>query len=598
MALIQLRGITVAFGGPPVLDDVNLVLEPGERWALLGRNGAGKSTLMGVIEGRVEPDAGTVQVGRSTRIAMLRQTIDTDAATVVKDLVCAGGGGVAEHAADAAITRVGLQGDATFASLSAGLQRRALLARALAQDPDVLLLDEPTNHLDLPSIRWLERFLLRQSLTLLFVTHDRAFLRAVATGILDLDRGQLTRWPADYDAFRVAKEHAIEVEGRQRAAIDKKHAQEETWIRQGVRERRKRNIGRVRRLQDMRHARRARRDAAGQARMEAECAVRSGRIVLRAKDVAFGYGDAPLFAGVNLEILRGDRLGVLGPNGAGKSTLLRVLFGELEPTHGQVEQGTRLAVGVFDQLHEAFDESATVAEIVSGGTPVLRIGGKERHVISYLRDFLFTPEQAKRGITHLSGGERNRLALARLLARPTNVLVLDEPTNDLDVETLEVLEGVLESYEGTLIVVSHDREFLEQTVDALLVVEGDGRVRYVVGGPSVLEREAAARRAEAKQASRKADAAASSVREASAPPAPALTKVERARLRALPAEIERLEAKRASMHAAMADPAFFRQSGDTIATARADLSSCEAAIEAAYAAWEDLESRAAKARGR
>ena len=598
MPLVQLRELSVAFGDLPILDSVNLVIERGERWALLGRNGAGKSTLLGVLEGRVEADGGDVVRERGTRIAMLPQHIERDTPGTITDVVTAATDAL-PHVVQAVISRTGLDPDARFAQCSAGLQRRALLACTLAHEPDVLLLDEPTNHLDLEAIAWLEQFLLRERLTLLFVTHDRAFLRRIATGILHLDRGHLTRYPADYDAYRVMLKHAAKVEAQTQALFDKRHAQEEAWIRQGVRERRKRNQGRVQRLLAMRDQRRARRQAAGSASIQAQGATPSGRLVAEVKalthrwhtDSAVPAADAPepLIRDFDFTLLRGDRVGLLGPNGVGKTTLLRLLLGELEPESGTVRIGTGVRVGYFDQRHDALGLDATAMDNVSDGTTKLQIGGKERHVISYLEDFLFTPAQAKSPVRLFSGGERNRLVLARLFSKPTNVLVLDEPTNDLDVETIEVLERVLESYEGTVLLVSHDREFLEQSVDSLLVFEGEGKIRHVIGGPSALERlrKEAARAAAptpTKEAKRQ-------VRDAAKGDGatPRLSKEERKELRLLPKRIEELETRREELHAKMADPAFFKQAGEAIAAAQQALAELESEIAAAYARWEVLE---------
>ncbi|MHC5009639.1 MAG: ATP-binding cassette domain-containing protein [Planctomycetota bacterium] len=590
MPLLQLQGITVAFGGPPVLDGVALTIERGERLCLLGRNGAGKSTLLKVIHGDLEPDDGEL-IGRTgVRVALLEQQVPAGLGGSVLDLVLpapvtARHDERVERAARAAISRVGLEADAAVADLSAGLKRRALLARALATDPDVLLLDEPTNHLDIDAIAWLEEFLRRQEKTLLFVTHDRAFLRRLATGILDLDRGKLTRWDADYDRYLERKEAARQVEFRSDAQFDKRLAQEETWIRRGVRERRKRNQGRVRHLSEMRAARAARREVAGTVRMEAHAATPSGRIVLATRDLAFAWDGTPVVEGLDTTILRGERVGIVGPNGSGKTTLLRLLLGELEPSSGTVRRGANLQIAYFDQLHRHLDDAASVADNVSGGKPMVTVNGKDRHVIGYLRDFLFTADQARNPAGHLSGGERNRLLLARLFARPSNVLVLDEPTNDLDVETLEVLEDLLDGYGGTVLVVSHDRELLDHVVTSTLVLEGGGRVSEYVGGhtDAMRQRRAAEERARAKGGARRRT------------PRPrsrsALGKEEKRELRDLPARIETLETERDALHVRMADPAFFREAGERIAEAKQRLQDVERDIETAYARWEALEAK-------
>ncbi|MDF1700406.1 MAG: ATP-binding cassette domain-containing protein [Planctomycetota bacterium] len=483
MALLQLQDLTVSFGGPPILDGIDLTIEPGEHLALLGRNGAGKSTLMRVIMGTQEPDEGRI-IGRSScRVAYLDQQVPHDLTGTILDVVMSAPG-VAEHAAKAAISRIGLDPWDWVPDVSAGMKRRTLLARALATEPDLLLLDEPTNHLDIEAIAWLEDFLLRRRRALLVVTHDRAFLRRVATGILDLDRGHITRFGPDYDQYVARKSGSLAAEARGDKQFDKKLAQEEAWARKGVRGRRKRNMGRVNELEEMRTTRSERRDVAGSVKIEAQSSAPSGRIVLRAKDVSFAWPDGPSIEGLTTEIQRGDRVGIIGPNGTGKTTLLRLLLGEIEPTSGTVQQGTNVDIAYFDQLHAHLDESLSAADNVGEGSSTVLVNGKERQVISYLRDFLFDADQARGSITSFSGGERNRLLLAKLFVKPSNLLVLDEPTNDLDVETLEVLEGLLAEYEGTILVVSHDRELLDHVVTSTLVLEGEGRVGDYVGGYS------------------------------------------------------------------------------------------------------------------
>jgi len=595
MPLLQLQKLTVAFGGPPLLDAVDLVIERGERLALLGRNGAGKSTLLKVIQGAMTPDGGKVIREAGLTVATLAQHVPQGIAGSVLDLVL-GGGDVAVHAARAAVSRVGLEPDTDVAAMSAGQKRRALLARALAGEPSILLLDEPTNHLDIPSIQWLEDFLRRQSRTLVFVTHDRAFLRSLATGILDLDRGQLTPHEADYDRFLVLKRAALDVEARGQRLFDKRKAEEETWIRRGVRERRKRNQGRVRRLLTMREDRSSRRDRVGNVRMEASSAAPSGRLVLRTKHMTYAWDSAPLVADLSTEILRGDRVGIIGPNGSGKTTLLRLLLGELEPQAGEVRLGAGLEIAYFDQLHASLDETLSAADNIGGGNQTVHVNGKERHVVSYLGDFLFTADQARGGITHFSGGERNRLLLARLFCRPSNLLVLDEPTNDLDVETLEVLEDLLAEYEGTILVVSHDRELLDHVVTSTLVLDGHGAVAAFAGGytdmltqqPAVQPTGKGGRAAKGARAPK----AARGPKAASQPqPARALSREEERALVDLPLRIEKLEAGQAQLHAIMAEPAFFKGSPERIKTVQERLAAFEEAIATAYARWGALEAK-------
>ncbi|MEN8148303.1 MAG: ATP-binding cassette domain-containing protein [Planctomycetota bacterium] len=590
MSLLQLRNVTVTFGGPPVLDGADLVIQPGERLCVLGRNGAGKTSLLRVLRGELEADAGEVARSAGLRTALLTQHVPDDLAGTVIDLVRSAPGvlpprSVEEHRARAAISRVGLEPEADVASLSAGLKRRALLAAAIAADPDLLLLDEPTNHLDIEAIAWLEDFLARGKQTLVFVTHDRAFLRRIATGILDLDRGRLTRFPADYDAYAERKQGLLGVEERADALFDKRLAGEETWIRQGVRERRKRNMGRVRRLQAMREERRSRRETGGTVRMTAHSAGRSGRLVLAAKDVSFAWGDAPTIRGLTTEVMRGERLGIMGGNGSGKTTLLRLLLGELAPQAGELRHGVNLSIGYFDQLHAELDPDATAADNVSGGGSTVTVNGRTRNIIGYLRDFLFTEDQVKSPARVFSGGERNRLLLARLFARPSNVLVLDEPTNDLDVETLSVLEDLLADYAGTILIVSHDRELLDHVVTSTLVIGDGGVVTESVGGYSDWF---------ARRAAKPAKAGGAKKRREKAPPArpkSKLTWAERKELETLPGKIEVLEAEQARRHEEMADPAFFRKSGTEIADAKAALESVDAELSATYARWEALEER-------
>jgi len=556
MALLQLKKVTVAFGGPPVLDEIDLA---------------------------IEPDGGEVIGASSVRVAYLDQQVPADLSGTVLD-VAMSTQDVSEHAARAAISRLGLEADAQVAEVSAGLKRRTLLARALATEPDLLLLDEPTNHLDVEAISWLEDFLMRRRRALLFVTHDRAFLRRVATGILDLDRGRITRHEPDYDRYLQGKRSALAVEARGDRHFDKKLAQEEVWIRQGVRERRKRNMGRVMRLKEMRDKRGGRREVAGTVRMEAQSSAPSGRVVLRATDVSFAYEGEPIIAGLTCEIQRGDRVGIVGPNGSGKTTLLRLLLGELQPDAGGIRRGANLDVAYFDQLHAHLDDDVSAAENVSDGASTVKVNGKERQVISYLRDFLFDADQARGSIKRFSGGERNRLLLARLFVRPSNVLVLDEPTNDLDVETLEVLEDLLGEYKGTILVVSHDRELLDHVVTSTLVLEGGGRVGEYVGGYSDWLHQKKTHATAARPKKRKKGA-----------PKPRATspldRDEKRELNVLPGRIEKLEADLAALHEQMADPAFFERGGNKITAAKVRLKQLEADIASGYERWGALEQK-------
>ena len=600
MALLSLRDVSLAFGGPRLLDRVDWQIERGERVCLLGRNGEGKSTLLRLIEGQLEPDEGAVIRQQGLRIARLPQEVPEGQGGTVADEVAEGladeghGPGHADHRVEAIISRMGLDAGALFESLSSGMKRRVLLARALVADPDILLLDEPTNHLDIEAIRWLEDFLLRSVGTLVFVTHDRAFLGRLATRIAELDRGRLDDWACDYATFLERKEQLLAAEERQAALFDKKLAQEETWIRKGIEARRTRNEGRVRALKAMREARLRRRERQGAARMQLQEAERSGNLVIEAKGVGFAYGDGadqssrPVIRDLTTTIMRGDKVGIIGPNGSGKTTLLRLLLGGLEPQDGTVRHGTNLEVAYFDQLKATLDEEKTVQKNVSD-YDMIPIDGQSRHVIGYLQDFLFPPERSRSLVKFLSGGERSRLLLARLFTRPSNVLVLDEPTNDLDIETLELLESLLVGYQGTVLLVSHDRAFLNDVVTSTLAIEADGRVKEYDGGYDDYLRQ---RREEAPV-------------EPKAPPAPAppssrprsdrprkLSHKERKELESLPGRIEQLEAARAELHDAMADPEFYRQDGGAIAEAKARLEAMESELAIAYERWEALESLA------
>jgi ATP-binding cassette subfamily F protein uup len=581
-----LQGVRLSFGGPPLLDGVDLMIERGERVCLLGRNGEGKSTLLRLLRGEVEPDEGEVVRQQGLRIARLPQEVPEGRGGTVDEEVAAGLDNSADpdHRVDAVISRMGLDPAATFTDLSSGMKRRVLLARSLVDEPDILLLDEPTNHLDIESIRWLEEFLLRSGVTLVFVTHDRVFLSRLATRIIELDRGRLYDWACDYPTFLKRKEETLAAEERQNALFDKRLAQEEVWIRKGIEARRTRNEGRVRALKAMREARSRRRDRQGTARMQVQEAERSGTMVIEAKGVVFGYGDGPdVIRDITTTILRGDKVGIIGPNGSGKSTLIKVLLGELAPRTGSVRLGTNLEVAYFDQMKATLDDEKTVQQNLSE-YETIPINGQPRHVLGYLQDFLFPPERSRSLVKFLSGGERSRLLLAKLFTRPSNVLVLDEPTNDLDVETLELLEGLLVDYGGTVLLVSHDRAFLNDVVTSTLAIEPDGSVKEYDGGYDDYLRQ-------------RQPEPASEPKEASAPTKPALASdrprrlgfKEKRELEFLPSRIEGLESDREDLHREMADPAFYRKDGAAIAEARAKLEALEADLAAAYSRWEELE---------
>ena len=588
MALLSLRDIRVAFGGPSLLEGASLQIEPGDRICLLGRNGTGKSTLLKVLNGEIAPDDGEIVRQQGVTVALVPQEIPPGLSGTVYEIVSGGPGMGTEKA----ISRLGLSPGADFGTLSGGMQRRVLIARALAREADILLLDEPTNHLDIDGIAWLENFLLREARTLLFVTHDRMFLRKLATRIVELDRGRLRDWACDYDTYLERREADLSAETAQRARFDKRLAEEETWIRRGVKARGTRNEGRVRALERMREERRARREQVGTVRMEAQRAVPSGRLVVEARGVEVGYGDRPVVRDFSTTILRGDRVGIIGPNGSGKTTLLRVLLGELSPRIGTVRLGTRLTVAYSDQLREGLDEERTVAENLGDGSDTVTVNGRSRHVIGYLQDVLFTPDRARSPVRVLSGGERNRLQLAKLFTKPFNLLVLDEPTNDLDIETLDLLEDLLLEYAGTLLLVSHDRAFLNNVVTSTLVIAADGTVAEYVGGYDDWLKQ----RGESVPPE---TGTTPSPREQPRPKREGprkLTFKERRELSELPGrirdaetEIAALEAERDELQRSMADPAFYRQDGTRVAQGRARLEAVQTGIEEAYLRWESLE---------
>jgi ATP-binding cassette subfamily F protein uup len=598
MPLVTLQDVSLRFRGPRLLDGVQLQIDRGERLCLLGRNGEGKSTLLRLIQGELEPDEGQVIRQQGLVTAMLIQEVPRDLAGTVFETVSAGRRPghrlLGDYRVEKVLSRMGLQPDAQLAVLSAGMKRRVLLAQALAAEPDVLLLDEPTNHLDLDAITWLEEFLLRFAGTLLMVTHDRVFLRKLATRIIELDRGLLTSWSCDYDTFLARKQAALEAEAVQRALFDKRLAQEEVWIRRKIEARRTRNQGRVRSLLAMREVRRQRRDRPGAVKAQLQEAERSGRLVIEAKGVCHRFGEHTILDDFSTLIMRGDRVGIIGPNGSGKTTLLRILLGELEPTSGAVRRGTNLEPVYFDQLHAQLDDEKSIQENVAGGSDAVVINGQRRHIIGYLEDFLFTPEQARSPVARLSGGERNRVLLARLFTKPSNLLVLDEPTNNLDIETIELLEDLLLEYSGTLLLVSHDREFLNHAVTSTLVLEGAGEVHEYAGGYDdwLLQRpppQPVASPADASAGKRDAEAS----RSGKEPAAQRRLKyAERAELDALPARIEALEKDLASLHQTMADPAFYQQNRLRIVEAKARLEALEQQLRDAYARWEHLESLA------
>ncbi|MDL2269399.1 ATP-binding cassette domain-containing protein [Desulfosarcina sp. OttesenSCG-928-A07] len=629
MALITLRDVSIRFGEKPLLENVNFSVQPGERICLLGRNGEGKSTLMRIISGRILPDSGEVTRQQGLIIGKLPQEIPDDLNGTVLDMVfsrmgdkgrqlleynrlCAlnetdGGadtqrqkrlamlqqvmdtenGWHLRQQAENILSRMHLPPNGKIATFSAGMKRQALLAAALSTEPDLLLLDEPTNHLDMEAIQRLESFLLKWNGALILITHDRMMIRKLATRILELDRASVRSWECGYDLFLQRSQERLEAEEKADARFDKKLSAEEAWIRQGIKARRTRNEGRVRELEQLRELRRTRRDRTGNVRMTLDAAHRSGKMVAVAKDISFAYGDRPLIANFNCTVLRGDRIGIIGPNGAGKSTLVKLLLGELSPVKGHIRYGTHLQVVYFDQLRSQIDERKTVQENVSPGADMMMVGGKQRHVIGYLKDFLFSPDRARSPVRVLSGGEKNRLLLARLFSRPANVLVLDEPTNDLDVETLELLEALLVSFDGTVLLVSHDRTFINHVVTSTLVFEKNGRVESYVGGYDDWQMQAAP----------PSEAVPKPEKTSARKPSPATGPKKRSylaqrELDALPDLIESLEARQQELFSTLADPDFYRQTGEHIAAVKKELSDVDAQIEAAFARMEELEADA------
>ena len=669
MPLIQLQAVDYSVGGPLLLENVDLTIEPGERVCVVGRNGEGKSTLLRLLAGEIVPDDGKIIVQGGARIARLTQEVPQETRGSVFDVVATGLGELgpllaeyhhlighgdlaalgavqakieAQHGWDLdrrvqqVLTRLDLPEEAEFDALSGGMKRRVLLAQSLVCDPDLLLLDEPTNHLDIDAIAWLEQFLRGIRSSVVFVTHDRSFLRALATRIVEIDRGKVTSWPGDYQNYLRRREERLHAETQANALFDKKLAQEEVWIRQGIKARRTRNEGRVRDLEALRRERAQRRELTGNARMKLATAQASGKKVIEADGVDFSWDAPPASRGIDTvalgsaadaadppcksmmlrdfstTILRGDRIGIMGPNGSGKSTLLKLLLGELAPDRGEVVRGTGLQIAYFDQHRIALRDDLNALDNVAGGSEYVELDGNRKHVLGYLQDFLFSPERARAPITRLSGGERNRLLLAKLFAQPSNLLVMDEPTNDLDVETLELLEELLAGYRGTLLLVSHDREFIDNVVTSTLVLEGNGRVGDYVGGYSDWLRQrpdGGGARAGANDGRR------SFVSATAAPSPPNPAPFDRAQdgldgeglsatansqrrklgfkdareLEQLPARIEVLEAEIAARTQAMQDPAFFRQDNASIVAANSTLAALQAELEAAYARWQTLD---------
>jgi ATP-binding cassette subfamily F protein uup len=599
MALLSLQQISLRFGGPLLLDKVDLQLERAERVCLIGRNGEGKSTLLKLINGELIPDSGEIARQKGLCTAYLSQEIPRELDGTVYEIVQDGlenadrsqvkrdihNDWEKRHQVEKVISLMELDADAEFKVLSSGLKRRVLLAKGLVCKPEILLLDEPTNHLDIASIDWLEEFLLRYEGTVFFVTHDRVFLKNIARRIIELDRGNLVDWECDYETFLTRKQAVLDAEEKQWSTFDKKLAKEEVWLRQGIKARRTRNEGRVRDLEKMRTVRKERRTLSGTVRMQAQEAERSGTKVIKVEGLEYGYDNTPVIKGFSTTIMRGDKVGIIGPNGAGKSTLLRLLLGELTPQEGIVEHGTHLQIAYFDQLREQLQDDKSVFYNVGDGNDFITLNGKQQHVIGYLQKFLFSPDRARTTVRVLSGGERNRLLLARLFTRPANVIVMDEPTNDLDVETLELLEDLLLDYKGSLLLVSHDRAFLNNVVTSTIVFEGEGEVNEYVGGYDDWIRQ----RKQIETSSKKQVKSKTDRQKKSPAQTRRLSYKEQRELVALPRKIEELEEEQKKLYKAVSDPLLYKNGDDEAAVIRTRLSALDSELADAYQRWESLE---------
>lgn len=614
MALINLRDIRVSFGNAPVLDGIQFQIEPGERVCLVGRNGEGKSTLLKLISRELAPDGGDISLQKGARVASLSQEVPDDISGRVREVVSTSPDESHHQAEDyeveAALHRLDLDPDAEFGTLSGGLKRRVLLARALVSQPDLLLLDEPTNHLDTESILWMEDFLLRAPCAVLFVTHDRQFLQKLATRIVEIDRGKLSSWSCDYNTYLERKAAMLEAEANQNALFDKKLAQEEVWVRKGVKARTTRNEGRVRELQRLREERSQRREISGMVRIEVQQTERSGHKVIEAKNASYSYnadaieysnGQAeasqkPILREFSTVVMRGDKVGIIGPNGAGKTTLLRLMLGQLKPQNGEIKLGTRLQIAYFDQLRAQLEDDKSVQYNVAGENDTVLVNGERRHIIGYLQEWLFSPERARTKAGVLSGGERNRLLLAKLFTQPSNILVMDEPTNDLDIETLDLLEDLLVNYAGTLLIVSHDRAFLNNVATSTIAPLGDGKWRETIGGYDdyIRQNQFDKTALEARNTSQKPSAPTSTTKQQieSKPSTSRPRKMsfkETRELQELPSRIEKLEAEHAALIESLGNPELYKSNPAEAAQSSTRLAQIEAEMTAAFARWEELE---------
>jgi ATP-binding cassette subfamily F protein uup len=623
---LKLDKVSLHYGTHVLLDEVDFAIRKGERIGLLGRNGAGKTTLLKVISGEITPESGECWLRKGTRVAYLGQALPQADDQDVYDVVAHGLAGVGDllaqyhHAIlegdmqaleriqqeleakdgwrlqqriETIISQLQLPGDAMMSTLSGGWRRRVALGQALVSEPDILLLDEPTNHLDIPAIEWLEKQLRAYGGAVMFVTHDRAFLQQVANTIVELDRGKLASWEGDYTGFLKFREQQLAAQDRENALFDKRLAEEERWIRQGIKARRTRNEGRVRALKAMREEHRQRRDRIGRAEFAMESAERSGKRVAELEHISKSYGGEPVIDDFSTLVKRGDRIGIVGANGAGKSTLIKIMLGELQPDSGQVKLGTKLEIAYFDQLRAHLDPEKNLIENVCGGQDFIELKGRKRHAISYLGEFLFTPDRVRMPVKALSGGEQNRAILAKLFSKPANLLVLDEPTNDLDVETLELLEEILLEFEGTVLLVSHDRAFMDNTVTRILVLEGNGKIMEHIGGYSSWEAKGGklVNFENAGSGPRPGPSAnASKAAQKTQPVQPRkLTFNDKRELDALPGVIEKLESRQAALEVKVSAPGFYQQDHATTAPLLEELAACSAELETAYSRWEELD---------
>lgn len=591
MSQIRCLNITIGHGTVPLIENANLTIERGEKVCVIGRNGVGKSTFLRALVGLQELDSGVIEKSDTLSFAFLEQTFPSQMKATVFDIASSGLKHLSledwekQHRVEKVLSRLELDGEMQFDSLSGGLKRRVLLAKALIMEPDVLVLDEPTNHLDIDAINWLEKFLLSYHPTVIFITHDRSLTQNLATHIVEIDNGKLLSWRGRYQDFLKHKEHLLEVEARENELFDKKLAEEEVWIRTGIKARRTRNEGRVRALKTMRAERAARRVRSGVVSLKQHDVKLSGKIVFDVDNVSYSYGDKPIIKNFSTVIMRGDKIGIIGANGSGKSTLLNLLLDKLEPDEGTIKHGTKLEIAYFDQQHIGLDDSKTVQDNVGEGSEQVTINGSSKHIMGYLQDFLFTPERARQPVKFLSGGERNRVMLAKLFLNPCNVLVMDEPTNDLDVETLELLEEQLANFKGTLLLVSHDRTFLNNVVSSIIVMKGDGEIDETIGGyDDWLEQ----KNAEATSTNK-----VKKTEKAEQKTGKKLSYNEQRELAKLPAQIEKLEATQATLHEKLADPELYQKSTDELANVQSELKQLEAKIEAAYTRWNELEEKQA-----